>query len=322
LKNETKLVVKVKGHKPKFREKIMMDVKNNRITQRIMMMAILTTGLFLVSASFAISQETCKSAETLARESASASELNAQRDCWMRKVKSGTANLSGAYLKGVNLSKMDLSGRRFARADLSGADLSGTNLLFANMNWANLSGANLSGADIRKASLVLADLSGANVNGAVSSGANLKNIKLADGNYIVRLRLTNMVCTMSDDEGYDNDADMGLFDIKVNDIVLYYWKGDPITTAKGYTWKVNREILFVSDQSRILFNLLGKAVEYDFIGGGRIVSKGNENDHGSGNSRFEVYKPQGTGGILRHNFQIESSDFRYTVNLEAETLAP
>lgn len=260
-------------------------------------MTILMTGLFFVTASSAISQETCKSAEKLTQDNASGTELYAQRDCWLRKMKTGAPNLSGAYLRDINLSKMDLSGRNFTRADLSGANLQDADLSFANLNWANLSGAN--------------------VTGAVSGGASLKDIKLADGAYIVRLRLKNMICTMSDDEGPRNDADMGLFNITVNGIVLYYWKTTnvytAVTTAKGYNWKVDREILFAPESGRgISFDIYGEAHEFDPIG--------DADEKGANRTRFEVYKERGAGKIIPHEFTISSADFSFTINLEAEIL--
>ena len=62
-----------------------------------------------------------------------------------------TPDLSGAGLRGLDLSGFNLSG-----ADLQGADLRGTNL-----NQANLSGAHVEGANLFKAVLDGADLAGA-----------------------------------------------------------------------------------------------------------------------------------------------------------------
>ena len=60
----------------------------------------------------------------------------------------GGANLSGADLRGANLSGADLRD-----ADLRGANLSGADLRGADLRNANLSGANLIGADLRGANL-------------------------------------------------------------------------------------------------------------------------------------------------------------------------
>jgi uncharacterized protein YjbI with pentapeptide repeats len=86
------------------------------------------------------------------------------------------AELSGAYLSGVdlfgaNLSAADLrgadlGGAHLVSADLSGADLSGTNLFGADLSWAELQGADLRGADLRRA-----DMTGAGLQGAVLTEA-------------------------------------------------------------------------------------------------------------------------------------------------------
>jgi uncharacterized protein YjbI with pentapeptide repeats len=60
----------------------------------------------------------------------------------------GPADLSQAYLVGVNLAEANLSGAKLASADLSGADLIEANLFGANLGRANLRGANLFGANL------------------------------------------------------------------------------------------------------------------------------------------------------------------------------
>ena len=60
---------------------------------------------------------------------------------WMRGEEGGKcADLSGANLRGANLSGADLSGANLRGANLSGADLSGANLRCAYLRGANLSG--------------------------------------------------------------------------------------------------------------------------------------------------------------------------------------
>ena len=88
---------------------------------------------------------------------------------WARgEVGGERANLSGANLRGA-----DLSGANLSTANLSGANLSG-----ANLSNANLRGADLSGANLRNANLSNANLSGANLRGANLSNANLSNADL------------------------------------------------------------------------------------------------------------------------------------------------
>ena len=74
-------------------------------------------------------------------------------NAWRAEHPSVTPDLSGARLRGLDLSDADLAG-----ANLSGADLRGTVLRSAD-----LSGANLDGANMFKAVIDDADLAGANL---------------------------------------------------------------------------------------------------------------------------------------------------------------
>ncbi len=95
-----------------------------------------------------------------------------------------------AYLQGVNLASMDLSGAGWlAEADLRGADLSnanlkranlrGANLEMANLHSANLTGANFEGANLFGVKADVANLTMANLRGANLKGANLVSANLA-----------------------------------------------------------------------------------------------------------------------------------------------
>ena len=71
------------------------------------------------------------------------------------------------------------------KCDLSGADLRGANLSFAilvdaDLRGAKLQGANLSNADLSRANLSQADLTGANLTQAYLTNANLDKTKLID----------------------------------------------------------------------------------------------------------------------------------------------
>ncbi len=89
-----------------------------------------------------------------------------------------------AYLRGVNLASLDLSGAGWlADADLRGADLEGANLKRANLRRANLEMANLNsvnlwGANLEGANLFRAKARVANLASAVFRGANMKEINL------------------------------------------------------------------------------------------------------------------------------------------------
>jgi len=84
-----------------------------------------------------------------------------------------------AFLRGADLSGANLRGADLSSADLSGANLSGANLRSADLSGANLSGADLRSADLRSANLRSADLSGANLSGADLSSADLSGANLS-----------------------------------------------------------------------------------------------------------------------------------------------
>ena len=63
------------------------------------------------------------------------------------------ARLTGARLTGANLTGADLTGARLTGADLYGARLTRANLTHANLTHANLTGADLYGADLTRAQI-------------------------------------------------------------------------------------------------------------------------------------------------------------------------
>jgi len=79
------------------------------------------------------------------------------------------ANLSRAFLQGVNFENAYLE-----QADLSRADLEGANLSNANLQWANLFGANLQKADLSNANLQMTNLFDAKMWGANLFKTNLQ----------------------------------------------------------------------------------------------------------------------------------------------------
>ena len=204
---------------------------------------LLITGLALFLSVNTTKAQECKSAERLAQENASSEELTQQREYWLAKFKGGAKNLSGAYLKDADLHGLDFSGVNLVRADLTGANLSGANFLYANLNWLNAPRANFSGADMSEVSLHNADLTFADLSNVNFLGAKAKDVKLADGQRLVRLSVEAMTCTFSDDEGPSNDVDMAHFKITVNGKPFYEWKGDAITTSVGFVWPVKKETL-------------------------------------------------------------------------------
>ena len=84
------------------------------------------------------------------------------------------ANLTGAFLRGVNLRYANLQ-----RADLRKTDLQGADLIHADLQGADLSHADLR-AELRNANLQRAELRNANLQGADLWKANLQGAKLWD----------------------------------------------------------------------------------------------------------------------------------------------
>ena len=80
----------------------------------------------------------------------------------------------------------DLSGAKLRGKDLSGAILIGTRFNFADLQNANLSGANLTGADLREANLSHANLCGADLTGAALGFTTFANNDLSEAKGLER----------------------------------------------------------------------------------------------------------------------------------------
>ncbi|MDJ0693758.1 pentapeptide repeat-containing protein [Mastigocoleus sp. MO_188.B34] len=98
----------------------------------------------------------------------------------LRGVSLSGANLRSADLRGTYLRGADLSNAYLNGADLSGADLNGINLRGAYLRGVNLSGANLMGADLSESDLRGADLRNIDLRGAHLSRANLRSSDLSN----------------------------------------------------------------------------------------------------------------------------------------------
>ena len=98
----------------------------------------------------------------------------------LRGVSLSGANLRSADLRGTYLRGADLSNAYLNGADLSGADLSGINLRGAYLRSVNLSGANLMGADLSESDLRGAYLRNIDLRGAYLSRANLRSSDLSN----------------------------------------------------------------------------------------------------------------------------------------------
>ena len=94
------------------------------------------------------------------------------------------ADLSEAYLFGVDLSGADLRGAILREADLRGTNLSNAKLCEADLYEACLCDANLCGADLRKTNLCKANLRGADLCKAKLYEADLHEANLYKANNI------------------------------------------------------------------------------------------------------------------------------------------
>jgi len=97
------------------------------------------------------------------------------------------ANLSGAALRGVNLSGANLDSANFSGAALNGANLSGVNSKHTNFSdarfaYANLSSADFFGAGFNGADFFYANLSDTKFRGVSFMGSNLENSNLSGAN--------------------------------------------------------------------------------------------------------------------------------------------
>jgi uncharacterized protein YjbI with pentapeptide repeats len=210
-----------------------------------------------------------------------------------------------AYLRGVNLSSLDLSGAawlaeadlRFAdlsnanlrranlkkacleRANLNAANLMGANLEeadcprikanVANLNVANLRGANLREANLVGANLVRADLEEADLDGADLEGANLQ------GSNLRRARLSNANLKMANLEGADlTDA------IMESGVAPGGWgaEDEPPLSDRGFSGIINAmglgDLMQLACFSRLNMTIQIRSAKGSgsvYLGGGRVL---------------------------------------------------
>lgn len=96
----------------------------------------------------------------------------------LRGVNLSGINLNGANLRGANLSRTNLNDANLCGADLSAANLNDAQLYGVNLRLANLSSADLVNADLRGANLFFANLSGADLQGINLFRADLSHANL------------------------------------------------------------------------------------------------------------------------------------------------
>jgi hypothetical protein len=111
-----------------------------------------------------------------------------------------------AYLRGIDLSKIDLSnagwlvGADLHYTNLSHANLSGTNLKSANLHRSNLDGISCVGTNLEEADLQYARITGGNLRRANLRGANLHGARLV-GAILVKVNLEGADLEGADLEG-------------------------------------------------------------------------------------------------------------------------
>jgi uncharacterized protein YjbI with pentapeptide repeats len=117
----------------------------------------------------------------------------------MRDANLNRANLTNADLTYSQLTGAELTGAKLTRADLAFADLTRAALVGANLTHAHLANANLNKSNLFGADLPRADLSGANLTGANLTRADLTRANLtgADltGAHLTRANLTDVTCS-------------------------------------------------------------------------------------------------------------------------------
>jgi len=142
----------------------------------------------------------------------------------------------------------------------------------------------------------------------------------------VRVTIEKLICTMSDDEGPGNDADMCIFRAWANafdrldvpgaeyvrigekDQIFWNWsKSGGVTVHVGYVWPVNKSIEFIFDAAHYDFavaklDLALYAEEYD-------PTSANE----KGTGYLTTYGANFFDNSGRHKFVVGSADFRFDI---------
>jgi len=134
---------------------------------------------------------------------------------WLREANLNKADLQGAKLSDAwlfqaNLTEANLAGADLSKAELTGADLQGANLKGANLFKAKLWGADLRGANLSQADLGQAELTKANLTGADLTGAILKKATILFPHQVNRSRThgpgPTIFCKTKTPWGLDNSG--------------------------------------------------------------------------------------------------------------------
>ncbi len=145
----------------------------------------------------------------------------------------------------------------------------------------------------------------------------------------VKVSVDRMQCTLSDDEGVNNDADMDRFNIslaatnallekgavkqvpiQLPDPMLYAWASPGDVTVKvGYVWEVGRSKVITFDTDPDLYDFDKATLTVN--GYGREYDVSSKNEHGTGSIVLTGDQFFENGGV--HKFPITSADFIFDV---------
>jgi hypothetical protein len=165
--------------------------------------------------------------------------------------KSGSrADLTGAYLRYVNLAGANLEEAVLSRAIVEEGELTGANLLHADLSRANLTRANLSRGSLR----------GANMNRAYSYGANLTGADLAAANLrgadLTRANLTGADLVLADLTEADlGSADLTSAKLDAADLARVIFEPKSLPELRGIAAARNLELLTYKDNPDALAQL-------------------------------------------------------------------
>ena len=142
----------------------------------------------------------------------------------------------------------------------------------------------------------------------------------------VRVTIEKLVCTMSDDEGWSNDADMDRFKawanafdrldvpgspyVRINpvDQIIWNWStsGD-VTVHVGYVWPVNKSIVLSFDAAHYDFAV----AKLDLALYGREYDPASANEYGTG--YLTIYGEHFFDNGGQHKFEVRSADFAFDI---------
>ena len=146
----------------------------------------------------------------------------------------------------------------------------------------------------------------------------------------VQVRIVNMICTMSDDEGSNNDADMdrwnfvvyaqnvrrgGALGPKAQENLYNFSTSGEVTTPVGYVWReaIGKTATVVFETDPAVWDFESEVLTID--GYGREYDSSGSNEEGTGTLPLKGSAMFGT-----HKFSVNSADFSYELTVEITKL--